>query len=111
MEKKPTRKDHRVYSGFLWKRAIKSGRNWKRRFFVLYPDRIAYFTHAEATKPKGARRYTIGTDPFHRIHAPSRVAPSPRMSRFNTNLLLFFEGTIEFTLDTRVKEGKIGEMG
>jgi hypothetical protein len=43
----------KVYSGFLWKRAIKSGRNWKRRFFVLYDDRIAYYTHAEATKPKG----------------------------------------------------------
>jgi hypothetical protein len=31
--------------GYMWKRAINSGRNWKRRFFILYPDdgRLAYY--------------------------------------------------------------------
>ena len=30
-------------SGYLWKRAVNSGRNWKRRFFVLSEDSLAYF--------------------------------------------------------------------
>ena len=46
-------KDQAIYQGQLWKRAIKSGRNWKKRWFVLSHDRLAYYAHEGATKPKG----------------------------------------------------------
>ena len=31
-----------VHQGYLVKRAIKSGRNWKKRFFVLRIDALLY---------------------------------------------------------------------
>lgn len=43
-------------TGFLWKRAMKSGRNWRRRFFVLIEDRLMYYTSessAQAGTEKG----------------------------------------------------------
>ena len=46
-----------VKSGYLWKRARKSGRNWKRRFFVLTEAEFRYFEDEHSTgKPKGVVR-------------------------------------------------------
>ena len=42
-----------IIQGSLFKRAVKSGRNWKRRFFRLYPDRLAYST-SERGRTRGA---------------------------------------------------------
>ena len=41
-----------VYQGNLWKRAIKSGRNWKKRWFVLTENTLSYYAHEGATKAK-----------------------------------------------------------
>jgi hypothetical protein len=47
-----------VRSGYLWKRAIKSGRNWKRRFFVLAEDKLVYYKSADlATKDSANNRH------------------------------------------------------
>ena len=42
-----------IIQGSLFKRAVKSGRNWKRRFFRLYPDRLSYST-SERGRVKGS---------------------------------------------------------
>ncbi|CAK9109838.1 Actin-binding Rho-activating protein (MS1) (Striated muscle activator of Rho-dependent signaling) (STARS) [Durusdinium trenchii] len=42
-----------VMEGFLWKRAIRSGRNWKRRYVRLYHDRIEYFGKKKDITPRG----------------------------------------------------------
>ena len=53
-ERRLSQEDHRLtHDGFLWKRAIHSGRNWKRRFFTLHGDVLRY------SKEPGAS--TLGT--------------------------------------------------
>jgi hypothetical protein len=43
-----------IRAGYLWKRALKSGRNWKRRYFILTDDKISYHVDEfSAAKPKG----------------------------------------------------------
>jgi hypothetical protein len=47
------------WSGFLWKRAVKSGRNWKRRLFVLREATLIYCVdEGHCDKPKGAIKIT-----------------------------------------------------
>ena len=40
----------KIFSGTLRKRAIKSGRNWSKRAFVLYPGKLCYFKDAMRDK-------------------------------------------------------------
>ena len=42
-----------IKEGFLTKRALKSGRNWKRRYFALNGCGLAYFKSYGDKKPKG----------------------------------------------------------
>ena len=39
--------------GYLLKRAIKSGRNWKRRYFRLCGDKFSYFDNELSTQKSG----------------------------------------------------------
>ena len=41
------------YEGYLTKRAIKSGRNWKRRYFVLTKSALWYLKRKGSSKAKG----------------------------------------------------------
>ena len=46
---------HPAMTGYLWKRAISSGRNWKRRYFLLFDGRLAYAKDAaSAGTPLGS---------------------------------------------------------
>ena len=42
-----------IKEGFLTKRALKSGRNWKRRYFALNGAGLAYFKQFGDKKPRG----------------------------------------------------------
>jgi len=51
-------------NGYLLKRAVKSGRNWKRRYFRLQNSTLNYFTDEYAAgkkHPKGTVKLTTGT--------------------------------------------------
>jgi hypothetical protein len=45
-------------TGWLTKRAVKSGRNWKRRFFVLTNEMLAYYDSEKRKVLKGS--FTLG---------------------------------------------------
>ena len=47
-----------VKTGFLVKRAVKSGGNWKKRFFVLSDNALTYFEDASKAR-KGAAKGDI----------------------------------------------------
>lgn len=42
-----------VMEGFLYKRATKSGRNWKKRYVKLYYDRMDYYSKRHDRTPRG----------------------------------------------------------
>lgn len=46
--------DRPVMEGFLFKRAIKSGRNWRKRYVRLYYDRLDYFSDKKDEQPRGS---------------------------------------------------------
>jgi hypothetical protein len=80
-------------TGFMWKRAIKSGRNWKRRFCVLTVDGRFTYYHCDVDKvrdsldPSSTATWTAasptatatceGFDPFITREAPSTPSPPP----------------------------------
>ena len=46
-------------SGYLTKRAIKSGRNWKQRYFILHDNALVYTTDEYSVEKVGQRRNLI----------------------------------------------------
>ena len=52
---KPDDRDEssQLHTGTLNKRAIKSAKNWTKRHFVLYPQKLCYFKGKNAKKPAG----------------------------------------------------------
>jgi hypothetical protein len=42
-----------MIEGYLLKRAVKSGRNWRRRYFALYGTKLVYWTKRGDKKPNG----------------------------------------------------------
>ena len=59
-----------IKSGMLKKRAIKSGRHWAKRYFVLYPGRLCYFKGTSA-KSDPAGTFTISAD--QQVGAPQPI--------------------------------------
>ena len=53
--------EENIKEGFLTKRALKSGRNWKRRYFALNGNGLAYFKDEFSVKPKGVIHFTAQT--------------------------------------------------
>ncbi|GBG34919.1 Actin-binding Rho-activating protein [Hondaea fermentalgiana] len=47
-----------VMEGFLYKRATKSGRNWRRRYVKIYFDRMDYFSKKTDKTPRGTIHLT-----------------------------------------------------
>ena len=53
--------DEAQYEGYLTKRAIKSGRNWKKRYFVLTHTSLWYFKRKGNSKARGEFRLRPNT--------------------------------------------------
>ena len=69
-------------SGFLWKRAVKSGRNWKRRYFVLTGagpngSELRYFEN-ESCSPRELLGSIPITSESHVVNISSAAPPTLR---------------------------------
>jgi hypothetical protein len=57
-----------IIEGFLTKRALKSGVNWDKRYFILYPDgELAYFLSVDSETPRGVMK--LNSDFFVSDHS------------------------------------------
>ena len=54
--------DQQLHTGTLSKRAIKSAKNWTKRYFVLYPQKLCYFKGKSAKKPTGTYHLCAATE-------------------------------------------------
>jgi hypothetical protein len=63
--------------GWLRKRAVKSGRNWRKRFFVLRGSELSYFKDGAQKKKKGQlildTGCSVSTDPSEKRENAFRV--------------------------------------
>jgi hypothetical protein len=84
--------DASIKEGYLMKRAVKSGRNWKKRWFVLNlrERKLQYYKKKGHKKPLGEFQLcnTSHIDPTHevagkencfQIQIPSKVSPFPTL--------------------------------
>ena len=80
--------ESRVKVGYLTKRAVKSGRNWKKRWFILDKDKnvLEYYEKEGQRKPKGQFELTPETVVSHsdkgdfcfQLETPTKVYANPQ---------------------------------